>query len=409
MAENDGAREEPTEGSVEECPAERSSEPLSDEAGGETEASLASPPGVVAALSGCGLSAGEVHELERALAATGRVEGELAEFEATVVFESAEKVRGAGALLAIAVGGANLLETARSAYGKLRNSFYGLRCTVLGLLAMACLEVKNGESLKGEDPVELGRLLGLERLFEVKTLRRKLRELGWLKKAAAWHRGLSQRWVAEEQERVATLYVVEPTGFAVTTRAYYGKRKVANGWVARRRLCHRTLRVRPATSDTWVNDRHGAPVLRVTEEAHPALCKVLPEIAKDVRELLGEEARPTVAFDRGGWSGPTFRQFEPLPESAFQVHRVVPEGACGAGAKGLEYRLAEDRVTLADYGEARRILQLCESGKQLPLVTNKEAPSAVAVVRELLGRWSRENCFKYLREHYNLDALVDYG
>jgi len=390
-----------------ECPVASSPEPLADDAGEETEASTGSAPEVMGgALSGGGLSAEEIHGLERALAPTGWVE------EATVIFESAEKVRGAGALLAVAVAGGTLLETARSAYGKLRNGFYGLRCTVLGLLAMSCLEVKNSESLKGEDPVELGRLLGLDRVFEVKTLRRKLRELGRLGKAAAWHRLVSQRWVAEDKDRVATLYVDGHT------RAYYGKRKVAKGWVARRRLCQ------PATSDTWVNDRRGAPVLRVTEEAHPALCKVLPEIVKDVRELIGDGARPTVVFDRGGWSGTTFRQlvaagfdfatyqkgtFEPLPERAFQVYRVESEGTRGARAKNTEYRLTEDRVTLAGYGEARRDIELCESGKQLPVVTNKEAPAAVEVVQEARGRWAQENCFKYLREHYNLDALVDYG
>jgi len=372
----------------------------------ESEASSESASGMGATLSGCSLSAEELHGLERALAPTGRVE------EATVVFENADKVVGAGALLGIAVAGGTLLETARATYGKLRNGFYGLRCTVLGLLAMACLEVKNGESLKEEDPVELGRLLGLDRLFEVKTLRRKLRELGWLQKAAEWHRQVSQRWVSEDEERVATLYVDGHT------RAYYGKHEVAKGWVARRRLCQ------PATSDTWVNDRRGAPLLRVTEEAHPGLCKVLPEITKDVRELIGDERRPTVVFDRGGWSGRAFRQlvaagfdfvtyqkgkFEPLSESAFEVHRVEGEGRRGAPAKSREYRLAQDRVTIPGYGDARRIIQLCDSGKQLPVVTNKEAATAVEVVQEAGSRWSQENCFKYMREHHNLDALVDYG
>lgn len=350
-----------------------------------------------------GMSAEQVHGLERVLAPTGRVP------ESTVVFESAEKVQGAGALLAIAVSGGELLASARSVYGKLRNGFYGLRCTVLGLLAMFCLEVKNGESLKSKDPVELGRLLGLDRLFEVKTLRRKLREVGWLNKAAAWHRRLSQQWVAQDRERVATLYVDGHT------RAYYGKRKVAKGWVSRRRLCQ------PASSDTWVNDSGGAPLLRVTEEAHPALCKVLAEMAQDVRELIGEQARATVAFDRGGWSGAAFQQLvsagfdfvtyqkgslEPLPESAFRTYRVAsPE----AGGEETEYRLAEDRIMIANYGEARRIILLSEDGKQTPMVTNKEGTSAVSIVQELLGRWRQENCFKYMRAHYNLDALVDYG
>ena len=43
------------------------------------------------------------------------------------------------------------------------------------------------------------------------------------------------------------------------------------------------------------------------------------------------------------------------------------------------------------------------------MVTNKEAPAALEVVREARGQWAQENCFKYMREHHNLDALADYG
>lgn len=340
-----------------------------------------------------------LHEMERLLASQGRIE------EATVVFERADKVAGAGALLAVAVGGWVLLETARSAYGRLRKGFYGLRSTMLGFLMMACLRIKNGESLKGKSPVALGRLLGLDRVFEVKALRRKLREVSFLGKAASWHRVLSKRSVKEEEEQVGTLYV---DGHI---RAYYGKRKVAKGWCARRRLC------KAGTSDTWVNDLRGEPALRMNHEAHPALSEVLPEVLEDARELIGERSC-TVVFDRGGWCGRTFRRirkegfhfttyrkgaFEPLAESVFCEHRVE------RGPEVTVYRLAESRVWIKGYGEVRLIARLCEGGKQTHLVTSKEEEPALQVALELFRRWRQENFFKYMREEYGLDALVDYG
>jgi hypothetical protein len=54
-----------------------------------------------------------------------------------------------------------------------------LRQSVLLTLAfMALLRIKTPEQLKGHAPGELGLLLGLDRAPEVKTLRRKLQELG---------------------------------------------------------------------------------------------------------------------------------------------------------------------------------------------------------------------------------------
>ena len=64
-------------------------------------------------------------------------------------------------------------------YKTLGPSFYGLRTTVVCLFLLALLRIKRPENLKEYSPENLGRILGLDRAPEVKTVRRKLKRLSW--------------------------------------------------------------------------------------------------------------------------------------------------------------------------------------------------------------------------------------
>jgi hypothetical protein len=66
-------------------------------------------------------------------------------------------------------------------HGEIGPAFYGLRTTLLTLLLMALLRIKRPEQLKERDPAAFGRLLGLDRAPDVKTLRRRFTRL------AAYH------------------------------------------------------------------------------------------------------------------------------------------------------------------------------------------------------------------------------
>jgi len=94
-----------------------------------------------------------------------------------------------------------LLEVAQRVYGHKRNGFYGLTSTMLTLFLMALLRIRRPEALKGYPPEVLGRLLGLDRAPEVKTLRRKLRELGRRGLAHQFLRGIAQR-IASDHKNV---------------------------------------------------------------------------------------------------------------------------------------------------------------------------------------------------------------
>jgi hypothetical protein len=109
---------------------------------------------------------------ERALARAGEL------IQAPPVFTEGAHLPMAGLLLILpALAGTGLIEAFEATFGRLRNGFYGLRATLLMLLFLALLRDPRAEGATRVRPADLGRLLGLDRAPEVKTLRRKLIEL----------------------------------------------------------------------------------------------------------------------------------------------------------------------------------------------------------------------------------------
>jgi transposase len=148
--------------------------------------------------------------------------------EAPVVYESADNVPYAGVLLGLALlEDTHLVQEARAVYGRLKNGWYGLRSLLWTLVAMALLRIKRPEQLKHHDPAELGRVLGMPRAAEVKTVRRKLFELSLLGKAAQWHRELARRRVEQQPMALVSLYV---DGHL---RAYHGQHRIEQTRVSR--------------------------------------------------------------------------------------------------------------------------------------------------------------------------------
>src|SRR5213594_1885590 len=210
--------------------------------------------------------------------------------DAAPLFRSAPRVPRAGVLLALpALFDSGVLGCAREIYGSIGPAFYGLRTPLVPLLLMALLRIKRVEALKEHPPEDLGRVLGLDRAPEVKTLRRKLSRLAGFGRAAQFGRALALRRVAARGAAMGFLYV---DGHV---RVYHGERSLPKTHTARLPL------PMPGTSDYWVNDATGEPLFVVTAEAKAGLVKMLPVVLDEVRVLVGER-RITVGFDRGGWS-----------------------------------------------------------------------------------------------------------
>jgi hypothetical protein len=56
----------------------------------------------------------------------------------------------------------------------------------------------------------------------------------------------------------------------------------------------------------------------------------------------------------------------------------------------------------------RQITRLCDNGHQTQVITNRSDLRDIELAWRMFERWRQENFFKYMREEFLLDALVDY-
>lgn len=331
--------------------------------------------------------------------------------DAQPLFAPAPRVQGAGVLLAVpALLATGVLDCAQQTYGTLGPAFYGLRATMMTLLLMALLRIRRPEGLKEVCPVELGRVLGLDRAPEVKTIRRKLAKLAAFGRAAQFGRALLRQRAQTHGEALGFLYV---DGHV---RVYHGKHTLPKAHVTRLRIAM------PATTDYWVNDRDGEPLLVVTAQANAGMVAVLPELLAEIKPLLGDR-RATAVFDRGGWSPSLFKQLHDagfdvltyrkgktskIADDQFARHEAILDG------RKVSYRLADQTVTVTTRQgmslSMRQVTRPSDDGShQTQILTTRTDLAAVEVAWRMFERWRQENFFKYLSEEFALDAQYDYG
>ena len=327
--------------------------------------------------------------------------------DAAPLFRDGASVPGVGVLLALpCVIESGLFSISRKLYGEIGPAFYGLRTTLMTLVLMALLRIKRPEHLKERDPAAFGRLLGLDRAPEVKTLRRQLTRLAAHHCAEQLGTGLARRRVDQRGHLMGFLYV---DGHV---RAYHGERTISsNAYVPRRHLAM------PAITDYWINDRSGDPLLVMTAEVDAALSKAFPNVLRQVRELVGQR-RVTIVFDRGGWSPKLFAAMikdgfdiltyrkghcRRINERRFSRRRARLDG------RWVSYFLHDQPVRfLKGTLRLRQITRLCDTGHQTQVITSRWDLRDIEVAYRMFDRWRQENFFKYMREEFLLDALVDY-
>ena len=285
------------------------------------------------------------------------------------------------------------------------------------LVFLALLREPRAEGATRVSPAALGRVLGLDRAPEVKTIRRKLAELGAAGKAADLIMALARHHAAAQ----AALGFLYADGHAR---------------VLRHARCAEDARgpaevPGPATEETWVTDAGGDPVFMVIAEPSQSLAGQLRGLLPQLRQVAGDGRRVTVCFDRGGWSPALFAD---ITGAGFDLltYRKGPAAdllgpafttvACTDDrGRSHEYELADTTITL-EIGEGPR------KGEHVTLrqVTRREAASRGASGRcrtltsrtdlpagqvcwRMSSRWREENYFRYARTHFALDALDSYA
>jgi transposase-like protein len=339
---------------------------------------------------------------------------------AVPVFTPGARYPLAGLLLALpALEGTGLLDAAREVYGRLKDGFYGLAATLLTLTFLALAGEPRAEGATRVPPAALGRVLGLDRAPEVKTIRRKLAELAAAGKAAELVMALARRHAAARPDTLGFLHV---DGHA---RVYYGTRTVQKTHVARLKF------PAPATMETWVTGADGDPVFMVIAEPSDSLAAEVRRLLPYLRGIVGQGRRVTVCFDRGGWSPALFADITaagfdlltwrkgPAPDLPAEEFTTIT--CTDDRDRRHEYDLADTTAELAvnegpRKGQTvslrqvtRRVPARGGGTRQIHVLTSRTDLTAGEVCWRMTSRWREENYFRYARTHFALDALDSYA
>jgi hypothetical protein len=353
---------------------------------------------------------------ERVAAAMGLLES------APVRFQAACDVPKGGVLLALpALLAVGLLRHTAALY-TLPNGFYGIASIFLLLALMALARIKSIEQLRYVAPGEWGNLLGLDRIPEVRTLRQKLTVLcQQAGQAVRWNTELAKEWIAGQRESELIFYA---DGHV---RVYSGDlTPLPRHYVARERLCLR------GTTDYWINAMDGQPFFFVNKEVDPGLLATLREdlvpwlesnapASTELQQRLQDDPRQhrfTLVFDREGYSPEFFREMKERRVAILSYHKFPGEDWPADEFRDCHVQLAGGAVTmkLAERGSrlsnglwVREVRKLSESGRQTSILSTNYRGDYTTLAASMFARWSQENFYKYMREHYNLDRLAEYG
>ena len=353
----------------------------------------------------------------------GRVLASLGELNAVEPeFRCTYDVPNAGVLFALPALLATGLLKYTEQFFKLPKGYYGLDSLFILLAFMALSRVKSIESLRYNAPGEWGNIIGLDRIPEVRTLREKIHHLSDEEKSQQWGNELCQYWMNNAPEEACTLYI---DGHV---RVYNGKQtRLPRHYVARQKLCLR------ATSDYWVNAMDGQPFMVINQVVDPGLIQVLEkEIVPKLDELVPNQPdqvalknnpllhRFTLVFDREGYSPALFKRLEKEKIACMTYHKFPKEDWPQEEFKTYTVQLPHGEMTtyqLAERGTyfqkekywLREIRKLTEQGHQTAIITSNRCTDLTAVSVSMFARWSQENYFKYMREHYSLDRLASYS
>lgn len=352
----------------------------------------------------------------------GRIAASLGTLEAVAPdFQAALDVPNGGVLFALPALLAMGLLATTDRYFSLPRGYYGLDSLFLLLAFMALARLKSIESLRYCAPGEWGKWLGLDRVPEVRTLRQKLRQLACDDQPSQWGAELCRQWMEAVPEQAATLYL---DGHV---RVYHGHQTtLPRHYVARQKLCLR------ATTDYWVNAMDGQPFLVVHKPIDPGLIQVLeqdilPELLQTVPNQPDADAlqadpllhRFTLVFDREGYSPDLLKRLKQQRVACLTYHKYPGENWPAEEFQPCQVRLVHGQTVtmqLAERGTRlsnglwlRELRKLTERGHQTAILATDYRSPLAPLAAAMFARWSQENYFKYARQNYSLDRLVDYG
>jgi hypothetical protein len=280
--------------------------------------------------------------------------------------------------------------------------------TVAMVVMCFALRFHSIEDLKNGRRKDLGAIIGAAEGPSVQTLRRKLMELSESLDPKDVSRELFRRYLKLEPVWEGLYYI---DGHF---RPYYGGHATPKGWNAQRHMAM------SGHTDVYLHDVRGRVLFFLSQPLNDSLARSIPRMVEEIRRAHGKTPF-TLVFDRGGYSPKLFRWLN-NEEIGFitylkgrKAKRRYPEDKFESKWYEFEkkrhyYRIYEKKTRLHGAGLLRTLVWVDEDGQQIPVLTNLARTLKPArVVHWLRLRWRQENALKYLKEHYAIDQIIQYG
>lgn len=367
--------------------------------------------------AGEGIGVGCTRSVERTLAAFGMLH--IAESR----FERCNDVSNGGVLAALpALVSNGLYYRIEECFGEFKG-YYSVTHVITLLAFMALCRIKTAERLRWQPPGELGKLLGLDRVPEVRCLRKKLSTLTVDGAAEKWGDLLAKKWMNDSPDLSGVLYV---DGHV---RVYSGKEKLPKQYVSRERLCLRGV------MDFWINDILGQPFFVIRTIVNPGMLEVLrgeivPRLLREVpnqptdQELLDNPYlhRFIIVFDREGYSPEFFREmwekfriacitYHKYPKDDWKEREFEEVPVQLVNGEKTSMKLAERGSYLGDKKQGlwmREVRKLTKTGHQTSIITTAFSLARTIIAVLMFARWCQENFFNYMTQHFAIDLLNSY-
>ncbi len=336
---------------------------------------------------------------------------------AEISFDSCESIEFGGVLLLLPFLIANGLLSYKKYYSQRLSGYYDFDSAILTVAFMYLCRIKSVEQLKHYSPGEMGKLLGLDRIPEARCLRGIIKELSVQERTSEWNAYLSKEWINQED---ASIYYIDGH-----VQVYHGHlANLGKKHVSRQKLCL------PGMVEFWVNNADGLPYFYITGQVNEKLQEMIttqlaPRLLEltdgrvSHQELDADELLPrfTLVFDREAYSPTFFKHLwdcfriavityrknvkDQWDEEDFSAYDIDTE-------VGTTMELCEKQVELNGV-ELREVRRLTDTGHQTSVITTNYKMTTDLIALYMFSRWSQENFFRYMRQEYDIDRIIQYG
>lgn len=176
----------------------------------------------------------------------------------------------------------------------------------------------------------------------------------------------------------------------------------------------------------------GQPFFLVRWPVDPGLIEVLrtaivPRLIAEApgqpsaAELAAEPLRHrfTIIHDRAGYSPDYFAEMKALRVAVITYHKFpgedwpagefAPQTLTLVHGETVTLALAERGTRLSNGLWVREVREREDGGHQVSVIATDYRSALAAIAVRMFARWTKENFLKYMREHYAIDRLVEYG